>query len=390
MNTSTREDFAQLEAVRLIAAVAVVVTHTGFWSGVYTTDLLGNAVQRLEVGVAIFFVLSGFLLGRPYILTATTGSTAHLRWRTYLRRRFFRIMPVYWVAVVSALVLLTPNHSLGFGRWVSNLILIEGYVSVELPRGLTQMWSLTVEATFYLLLPLLGAALIRIGQGRPRRLIITLTAMSLLSIVWVTITHLTDAEWGLWLGRWAISYGTWFFLGIILATVHACRNDDSWSRRISRWASDRTSAWIVAASVFAIVSTPLGGEPYLQDIGLGESLVRHIGYAAVAVLFVAPCIFSDPDDKVSRAFSHPRVRRTGQLSFGLFCVHMLVIELIFSVLGFELFNSSWALLTALVLTISLALSELIYRWIELPAIRYGRSREKASEDTSTPITKTAR
>ena len=67
--------FAQLDSIRAVAAIMVVATHTSFWAGVYTRGTWGAATQRLEVGVAIFFVLSGFLLSRPYLLRARHGTS---------------------------------------------------------------------------------------------------------------------------------------------------------------------------------------------------------------------------------------------------------------------------------------------------------------------------
>ena len=56
----------QLEGLRAIAALAVTMTHAGFLSGQIGRDVLPGPVARLDIGVAIFFVLSGFLLYRPH------------------------------------------------------------------------------------------------------------------------------------------------------------------------------------------------------------------------------------------------------------------------------------------------------------------------------------
>lgn len=48
-----------LTGLRAVAALLVVGAHAAFWTGRYTPDLAGGAFSRLEIGVAIFFVLSG-------------------------------------------------------------------------------------------------------------------------------------------------------------------------------------------------------------------------------------------------------------------------------------------------------------------------------------------
>ena len=51
-----------LTGVRTIAALSVCLTHAAFWTGHYTDDYVGRLFARFEIGVAIFFVLSGLSL----------------------------------------------------------------------------------------------------------------------------------------------------------------------------------------------------------------------------------------------------------------------------------------------------------------------------------------
>jgi peptidoglycan/LPS O-acetylase OafA/YrhL len=59
-------NFPALDSMRAIASIAVLATHAAFWGGAYSQAVWGTALARLDVGVAIFFVLSGFLLSRPW------------------------------------------------------------------------------------------------------------------------------------------------------------------------------------------------------------------------------------------------------------------------------------------------------------------------------------
>ena len=193
MTTSPRY-FAELDGLRAVASIAVVATHTAFAAGVYTHGTWGAATQRLEVGVAIFFVLSGFLLGLPHLERAQNGRPVEST-RRYAVKRLARILPVYWVVVVVALVAVPANRGSGLGVWIGNLTLVEHFRAPFLPTGLSQMWSLSVEAAFYLVLPLLGAGLAwiaRHSRNRVRSVRLTLLALGLLGVVWTTVARLPE------------------------------------------------------------------------------------------------------------------------------------------------------------------------------------------------------
>lgn len=381
MTTMIKRDFPQLDAMRAIASIAVVATHTGFWSGVYVDGLFGAAAQRLEVGVAVFFVLSGFLLGRPWVAAALSDGS-HDDVRRYARKRARRILPVYWVCVVAALVLIGPNRDLGPGRWVQNLLLIDLYRADQLPQGLTQMWSLTVEVSFYLLLPLFGHMMVRWCHHRPTRLLVALLVVSLSSMAWVVVTHTVDTTWAPWLARWLPSYLTWFALGIALAVVSVqISKPGRFAAAVTTVARDRATCWAAAAAVFVLVSTPLGGSALLVAPTAGQALARHIAYALIAVLVVAPSALGPDDTRTASVLSHRFVRHIGHLSYSLFCCHMLVLYLVAPRLGFQLFNSSWFVVFTTVLVISLLISEILYRGVELPFMRLknGASRKRVHD-----------
>ncbi len=164
--TLLRHDFPVLDTMRALGALAVLTTHAAFWAGAYTgRGVLGTVLARMDIGVAIFFVLSGFLLARPHFSRAAGGLGAPGVGR-YLWKRFLRIMPLYLVTVALALAFVVQKRDLNFLGWVRTLSMTNTFFDASLPDGLTQMWSLAVEVTFYLVLPLL----MLVAVGRRRRL----------------------------------------------------------------------------------------------------------------------------------------------------------------------------------------------------------------------------
>lgn len=367
--------FAQLDSIRAIAALMVVATHTCFWAGVYTRGTWGTAAQRLEVGVAIFFVLSGFLLSRPFLLRARHGTRTDPV-RIYALKRAGRILPVYLITVVAAFALLSKNHDLGWERVALNLTLTDFFVNAQLPFGLTQMWSLSVEASFYIVLPLVGAFVLA-RFWRPTLLIVGLVAVGILGLVWLAVTAQDHAL----IARWLPSYALWFALGIALATVEVDGGSVRLTRSLRRWATDRTACWVLALGLFVIIATPLGGSPLLVALSSSEAVMRHLFYAAIAVLVVAPCVFVT-DDGAARLLSRPWFRHLGYTSYAVFCCHMLVLELVSKAAGFELFRAPAIPLFLAVLAISLAVAEVLYRYVEKPAIDAVHRRARTARATA--------
>jgi peptidoglycan/LPS O-acetylase OafA/YrhL len=165
-----------VEGMRACAAIGVVITHVAFQTG-HSVGVDGRLFGRFDLAVAVFFALSGFLLWRGHAAAArglgSRPSTGH-----YLRSRVVRIMPAYLVAVVVILTLLPDADHPDLTVWLANLSLTQVYVPLTLTHGLTQMWSLSVEVTFYLRAAGRPAAGARPGAGdrctRGRQLVLGL------------------------------------------------------------------------------------------------------------------------------------------------------------------------------------------------------------------------
>ncbi len=154
IDTVVPHRFSTLDGYRAIAAFAVVTTHVAYFTGVVVVTAWGHAFSRLDIGVTIFFLLSGFLLFRPWSAAALRNST----WpgnRRYFRRRLWRILPAYLVLVVVVLAVM-PGIEVYPKHWISHLTLTQIYWPKLLINGLTQSWSLATELSFYLVLPLIA------------------------------------------------------------------------------------------------------------------------------------------------------------------------------------------------------------------------------------------
>src|SRR6201991_2264243 len=110
------------------------------------TDLLDRCIGELRIAVVLFFVLSGFLLAKPWV----SGRAPSLG--RYALRRFARIAPAYWAAVIGSLLL---THGTGHGRDsdlhdLPKFLLFVANVFPETPtQPAPPLWSLHIEVSFY-------------------------------------------------------------------------------------------------------------------------------------------------------------------------------------------------------------------------------------------------
>jgi peptidoglycan/LPS O-acetylase OafA/YrhL len=381
-----------LDAVRVIGALAVVGHHVGFATGVNTGGGPWSGwFARLDVGVAVFFVLSGFLLWRPHAHARTTATAAPGAGR-YLWRRAMRILPAYWVTVVVCLLVLPRNDDARYGDWVRHLTLTQIYTPDHLKHGLSQTWSLATEVAFYVLLPLLPLVLLR-GRRRTGRPLLILGAGLAVTVAWVVLMGADVLSLSLHT-MWLPAYGLWFAAGMALATVHvALRNDYGlrW-RFLDDLGGAPLACWTAALAVFAIATTPVAGPLDLAEPAATEFGLKMVLYATFAVLLMLPIAFG-PETRSKAAFSSGTARWLGTVSYGLFLWHPFVLESYYAVTGRPEFTGSVPSTFLVVTAGGLVLAAVSYYVVERPcqrlSHRWPRPRRSTTESQSATAAATA-
>ena len=187
---------AVLDGVRALACLAVVAYHitlmtthdTPLWTPQGAPTLVSAVAFAGDTGVTLFFVLSGFLLFRPYAKALLFPETDWpSTWRFYLRRAL-RILPVYYVSLIALAIILAPHYfNLAHTRqWLLFLTLFMDSSASTYQQINGPFWTLAVEWQFYLLLPFIAlgmALLIRRFKGFQKRLCMLLLCLGLL-ILW--------------------------------------------------------------------------------------------------------------------------------------------------------------------------------------------------------------
>jgi peptidoglycan/LPS O-acetylase OafA/YrhL len=349
----TRNFLPAVEGMRACAAVGVVITHVAFQTG-HSSGIDGRLFGRFDLAVAVFFGLSGFLLWRGHAAAARglrhTPPTGH-----YLRSRVIRIMPAYLVAVVIILTLLPDAETSSATVWLANLTLTQIYVPLTLTAGLTQMWSLSVEVTFYLALPLL-ALLARQLPVRAR--VPVIAAVGAASWCWALIPIHTPA--GTNMLNWPPAFFSWFAAGMLLAewTVSPL----GWMHRLAR---RRLLMAIIAVAAFLVAAAPVAGPEGLVGGTVSQFMVKTVMGAVVAAALIAPLVLDRPDTP-HRFLGSRGMVTLGRWSYGLFIWHLAALTMVFPVIGEFAFSGHMPVVLVLTVIFGFAIAAVSYALVESP------------------------
>ncbi|WP_416762246.1 acyltransferase family protein [Roseateles sp. So40a] len=328
---------AQLDALRGIAALAVVLFH-------YTTrydQLFGHAQAPAVafphgwLGVNLFFMISGF------VIFMTLERTA--RPMDFVVSRFSRLYPAYWGAIVLTFALThaigLPGKTVGWDVLAVNVTMVQGFFGVPHVDGV--YWTLEVELLFY------AWALLSFRLAGAAGLRHFLFACLALRLVYAAAL----AFWGVnlpWMGqRWLLlPYICWFALGV---TIY----------RLSRpGGAASSSRWDVALAVAA-----LG----VMGVCDGWDL------AALAAVFYA-VLYGAAKGRWTW-LEHPVLLWLGAISYTLYLLHENI--------GWAVLRrlESWGvevhLAIALTMALAAALAHALTHFVEQPAMRWIRDRYRA-------------
>lgn len=347
--------FLPVDGLRGVAAVSVLVFHLVASSA--QADVLRGAVpavvldpvEYLRSGVAIFFVISGFVIAHT---TRNLGYRPQDAIRFSVRRQV-RLDPPYYVAIALVLAKtlaerLVPGldyQSYGPGDVVANMFYLQGFT--HSPSVLAVAWTLCYEVQFYLFVVLAMVAagrLVRAGvaddEARRQRLVRgALVATGLVSLA-LPFLHVDAGPW--FVGSW------WMFcLGSVVYW--------STSGRVPVWwgaaALAVVGAWAVAEHL-AGVGDPWFGEPFAWATALVIFVLARRGLM---------------DRSPSRLLLY-----LGGISYSLYLVHLPLIDVVMGAAYKATGSSLPGALAAIVVTGGLAvgLAHLMRRWVEAPAMRW--------------------
>jgi peptidoglycan/LPS O-acetylase OafA/YrhL len=314
-----RRYFPAVEGMRGVAALLVFGGHFLVFSHSDGDTVWTAGLWFARLGVVVFFGISGFLLYRPFVAARHSSRTVVAMTPSFLWRRAARILPAYWVALSLALV--WPALEMSFaGPWWAYYGLLQIYDLGWLSGGLPTAWSLCVEATFYLALPLLAGVLAHRGVGSGNRHglrweLAVLSSLGLASLV--VYGPLIDSPGASFLTMTLLSTFSWFAWGMLLAVIQIERPRAT--SRLGHLLSLPHVCWPLGAAVFALAALEVS-----RHLGVGYGLregipVLLLGLAAM--LLLAPTMLGDGQRTVRLVLANRAMVFAGTISYGIYLYH---------------------------------------------------------------------
>jgi peptidoglycan/LPS O-acetylase OafA/YrhL len=372
----THARFPCFDGLRAVAAFAVLLTHVAFISGFSFRSSLGALTARLDVGVAVFFLISGFLLYRPFVVARLNGDPPP-RPAAYFWRRGLRIFPAYWLALTITIFVLDIPPDVPSGR---DLFLYYGLLhlySLDTLFGpILASYTLVTEVSFYVFLPIYAFAIgFRPGPARQhvRRDLAALTCLFVAGAAYRLIVAFADPP-----GRRDFQLQNilpgWidvFAVGMALAVVSAWfahRQTEAPAPLSKPWMP--AASWTLGGLAFVLVSVYVGGPTPNEVFTVPEELAIHYLYLAVAFFLLLPAVFGRQDRSTVRAFlRNPVVAWLGLISYGVYLWNETIIEKYLDWADKTPFNTYLGSLLLVVVVATIAVAAASFYLLERPVLR---------------------
>jgi peptidoglycan/LPS O-acetylase OafA/YrhL len=364
-----------LDSLRGFSTILIVVFHTLAVSGftVKQADSIGAYTGRLNIGVAIFFVLSGFLIFRPFahsLIQHLPLPNVH----TYYLKRAARILPGYWLAlfVLAGLDALTIKNSSGFIR---NVFMVHPFTEDNVFTGIAQAWTLSVELSFYLVVPLFAYVFVRqsrqqIGLVSVATLLKALSVLFLGAYAFRLSIHQTDFWFLKTAHIWLPSHMDTLALGMGLAVLVEAPASTKPLSKLKHFLTNHTGLFVLCSIFVWLISANINMSIGLVVPDFKTDLLCHFLYGIASVLLVAPfCVESQ--SRLVKFMSFRILTWLGTISFGIYLWHMAFLNGNFAIryLPYQENDGQNLVRFIVIFPASIGIASLSYYLLERPIMR---------------------
>ena len=329
---------------------------------------------HIDLGLAAFFVLSGYLIARPFARAYVAG-TRRPPLRDYVRNRVLRVVPAFYLFTVLVLLRFGLDGTLASGAhnasssWLQVLgqfLFVQGQVRGPAAVPIGPAWSIGAEVGFYVLIPLSAFVAYRVGArlGGPRsRAAVALAAIAVLTFVSIAARAYDKFDFAWLTSPPAIMYV--FMPGVAVAIVEPLlagrlRVNARLARPIAwaAFAAAATAAVVYAATDYDVRQTPI-------HHALGQRAL--LAALCTGALIFGLVVLQLGTDRAPRLFANRLMLWMGARSYSFYLAHFWILLEIDHALGSgQSIAARAAIMTAVALPVTTAIAALSYRFVERP------------------------
>lgn len=334
-----------VQVLRGIASLLVVIMHaTIAGKEIFSINLLGGIFSFGGAGVDIFFVLSGFII--TYTSSKNLGN--HKKFLSFLKRRFIRIFPIYWIIITGFLIiqLLLPSFyktpfTLTLSNFLHTYLLLPDH---EMINGVS--WTLSYELFFYLLFSL--AFIIK-----HKTVLWALALLYIGSIIAAEFIFPLNPHANAWMRMLFYPMNIEFFMGILAAKL------------ISKLEAKYAWPLILAGCSFFIVFGVLSNQGFTF---LNSVFNRVIMFGIPAFLIITGVVVLEVKKHIK---PHNIFMSLGSASYSLYLIHLPLLVAALKILHRFSFVNNIFLQVAIIglILIICAFSILFFNRVEAPLIK---------------------
>jgi len=351
-----------LDLMRATAILLVLAGHCAWIFGHNDSVFISLLALSGFLGVEIFFVLSGFLIGRIIYRQFTEADFNLSSVLYFLKRRWFRTLPNYFlILMVNMIIAFFVGFSID-GLW-RYFFFLQNF-STPLPPFFTESWSLSVEEFAYVILPLalFGIfSLIRTSRKSRQFLMVTcmLTLLFFATKILYHMTHpgTTIIQWNLGVKSVVIFRLDSIFIGVIAGWLYM-NYHGFWQRTKYLWAMAGTM--MIGFYTFAVgfLELTIDKFPFFWN-------VVYLPLVSVSVAFFLPVLSEWRTEKSTLAKS---VTFISVISYSIYLLHYgIILQTMKHIVDTESLTPFWtAVFTTVYLAITIFSSWILYRFYEKP------------------------
>lgn len=305
-NDHKKEHFRALDGLRGLAVLFVLLSHASNYE-IFIHEYL-NFSRLGKLGVYLFFVLSAYLLDRQIALVFLKKKSSKLYWKNYFLRRFLRIYPLFFIALIIHFVVTVfffPTVIDGVKDIFEHVLML---------KGESIFWSIPVEFKYYFISPVLMWFLNRYFNWELKKVVAIIIGLGLVSVIVASLIELKNVS--------TFRYLSIFLIGTLLSIVELILSkSDFWIKRSRLF---EYLGWICIITIILTI-------PFYSEMLFGFSInfnkpVFYVPYSAFwgGILLAAKY----GNGLISRFLEIKLLRFVGVISFSAYLFHMPILEFV--------------------------------------------------------------